>query len=489
MDKSFWLIDPPLEEQEIKKIIESIENQLAVKNIDSIDKILEELELYDIKQAPKLEKKPRRPLDIAEEILKKHPIITTSSGITYRYNSMYWEALEAIALEKLAGEYDSWKDTSKKRCQDTTYYLQRKSLLENIQWRNLKPYQIPFKNGILNTKSWKRRRHRMEDFLETVIPHDYLKDKECPTWLQCLDDWFGKDPDGREKIKALQMFFGYVLLPHAIYKKALLCFGPSNTGKSLVNQILTELVGQRNTCVIPLEKMGDPRTIASIKGKMLNIVGELKYNAMVADGGFKQLVSTEEPVRLDQKFKEAELYVPFCKHAIFTNILPTVNDYTEALFNRLLIIEFRHPIPERKQDKCLINKLRREMVGIALWAARGARVLYKTKGQFIIPDSTKKIIQEYKHEQNPVNLFLEEKCEVNKDSRIPMEDFRKAFAAWHIGRPFTPANLTKMLKSAGHTIKPISTPDGTKRALIDFKLKREDAHYTCDGTDKVERPI
>ena len=54
--------------------------------------------------------------------------------------------------------------------------------------------------------------------------------------------------------------------------------------------------------------MDDPRRCYMLVGKRLNVMTELTTDALMADGGFKTLVSTGEPVLIDPKFKPAFMY-------------------------------------------------------------------------------------------------------------------------------------------------------------------------------------
>jgi phage/plasmid-associated DNA primase len=82
-------------------------------------------------------------------------------------------------------------------------------------------------------------------------------------WLKCLNEWFETE---NEKL-ALQEFFGYLLCPHANYKKALVLVGKSNSGKSVICEIARLLVGSEFTCCIYPEDMNDEYLLGPIKDK------------------------------------------------------------------------------------------------------------------------------------------------------------------------------------------------------------------------------
>jgi uncharacterized protein DUF5906 len=140
-------------------------------------------------------------------------------------------------------------------------------------------------------------------------------------------------------------------MPHAKFKKALVCKGPSNCGKSLVPEIASELVGKDAVCQLGVEHMDDPQRRSILKGKALNVITELSADAIIKDDGFKTLVSTEEPIMIDQKYKPTDAaYTPTAKHIIATNTLPRINDKTEATLGRLLIIVFSRVFSASEQN-------------------------------------------------------------------------------------------------------------------------------------------
>jgi putative DNA primase/helicase len=161
-----------------------------------------------------------------------------------------------------------------------------------------------------------------------------------------------------------------------------------------------------------------PRKLSPLMGKMVNLLTELTSKAMVADGGFKTLVSTEEPLLIDPKFAQPILYAPIAKHVIACNSLPRVTDMSRGFFNRLMLLKFNRVIPEELRDRSIVDKLRREIEGIMSWAIEGARRLYENGGEFT-RSGVRSGNHEYREEQNPVNMFVTECCDSStKTSRI-----------------------------------------------------------------------
>jgi putative DNA primase/helicase len=341
---------------------------------------------------------------------------------------------------------------------------------DKVHWRNLEKYEIPLMNGVIDVRSMSLRSHRKQDYLQSCVPHEYDSSSTCPVWQECLDTYFGGDIDQEAKQDALQEFFGYCLMPHATYKKALLCKGESDCGKSTIPYLLRVLAGQQNCCAVGVESMDDPRKRAPLRGKLVNLLTELTSDAMIADGGFKTLVSTEEPILFDEKFLPPVLDVPIAKHVIVTNVLPTINDRSRGTFNRLLLISFNHVIPLAQQDRAIWDKLRGEIQGILHWALYGAQRLYLNGGTFTSVGRAE--VEEYRASQNPLTEFVQSQCEIDPDAKVGISDFRDRFSNWY-GKRVQPQWFASLVRSAGLEItkNPVYFGQRRDRAVVGVRLQ------------------
>lgn len=392
---------------------------------------------------------------IVEQILSEHRFARDASGCLYRWeqDKGHWvsfspERIRSIAYSKEIKESHS---NPKRRATIASDIIDHPTVqCGDIKWNRLKPSEVPHKDCVLDIATGQTREHSPDDFLDYVLPHEYSPGARCPTWLQCLNEWFSDLGDCDDVIGALQQFFGYCVLPHAKYKKALYLRGEGDTGKSVVEHVLRRLVGFENCTSIVPDKMGDPRAIATIKGKLINLVSELSEDAMVDDGGFKKLVSSEDAVLIDPKFERPFFYSPVCKHVICSNNLPRITDHSKATYNRLLIIPMDKVIPRADQDPMLPQKLEREIQGILNWAIAGARRLMAANGKWSIPGTSIIEVENLAFDNNPVAQFVEEKCEPAINGWITVSDFAYQFNRWHEGRDWTKKTISQRLSKLGY---------------------------------------
>lgn len=327
---------------------------------------------------------------------------------------------------------------------------------EPVEWNQLEDDEIPFADGVYDVVNQTLRPHERADMLDKTLPHKF-PDKAMPpmTWLRCLQDWFPMDrPGNRDKVEALQEFMGYILLGHARYKKAAVLYGESNTGKSLVLKVIGAMVGFQNACSIKLEDMSDPRKVAAIHGKMVNIITEIDEGALIADGGFKQLVSTQEPIQIDPKYVAPYVYSPSCKHIFATNNLPRINDRTNAVFNRLMVCTFERVFEKGERDEDLDRKLMAELPAIIMWAIEGAERLVAARGEFTPFKDSDDVVSEYR-EQDPLMTFIEECCTETGNMRDGVEigKFTEAFNLHKGGKKWTRQTMGILLANLPGTDK------------------------------------
>ena len=399
--------------------------------------------------------------DISKMVTRDHSVMVDKTGRIWNYNARYWENIPERQLRAWALEHDFHEKPSRSRQNEAVDLTMSSTYTSEIPWRQLGPLEVPCHNGMVNVATCEVRPHRKEDYLEAVIPHAYDPACKPKLWLQVLDDYFGEsaanagfeDPDGQAKIDVIQEFFGYILLPHARYKAALICHGERDCGKSQVADVAKLLVGKGNYCVIGLDKFGDPRACAPIVGRMLNAVGDIPQDALMDDGGFKNLVSTGDAITIDPKNVHPFEYIPFCKHLICCNSLPQINDQTDAAWSRMRLVHFTRTFRRSEQKRDLIDALGLEMPGILAWAVEGADRLVRNSGHFTPISQSDKMLDDARRDANPPATFIAEEMSENSEegSYTAMDEVRERFAKWW-RKPFTPIWFGRRVKSAGHKI-------------------------------------
>lgn len=397
--------------------------------------------------------------------------LTEDTATVFWHNGTYWQEQSEAALANLA-----LGDGCSSRAQRTEFIdgLRASTYLAAHKWGRVDDREIPFRNGVLDVLTGELRNHRQHDYLERVLPYDYDEKASAPAWQKALSDWFGElAGDEGGIVRPLQEFFGYACMSHAKWKKALLVYGPSDSGKSLIGFVLALMVGRDQTCSLPLEQMDDPQARAVIVGKALNLLTEITTSALIADGGFKTLISTEEPILINAKYKPPFSYYPTAKHLFITNNLPGLSDRTEGVINRLAVIPMRRVFTKSEKDERLPEKLAAEIPGILAWSVQGAKRLIEQRGQFSEAADSAVVLEELRRKANAVIEFVELRLTPSETAATPISKLLPEFARWKGGKAPTVKALAGMLRAAGKTVKVVHRGRLVVSCLVGYELNTE----------------
>ena len=406
---------------------------------------------------------------IADSILEAEVLMADRHGLVYLHDGRCWERLTDFELQTLIWRAAGSAAEQPAKRAATAQLVALKTAAPDLSWGRVADHEIACFDGVLDLLTNEIRPHRPENFIEQTLAQDYDAGAVSPTWSACLEKWFGSADDDRAM--ALQEFAGYICMSHAKYKKALLLYGPGDTGKSVAVWVLQELVGPSATCSLSVEAMDDPVRLPVIRGKLLNVISELSGKALVRDSGFKTLISTEEPVFLNPKWEHPLMYLPRAKHVIATNELPHLAGRTVEIFNRLLIIKMDRIIEAVEQDRDLLKLLGAEMPGIFAWAIGGARVLLKRGGEFTIPIGREEVLTGWRRETNPVLDWLDDNLRRRPGSRLPFATVAVA-ASERMRRSVTAVEVGKAAKELGLSVKTARPTPGVNavRCILDHEI-------------------
>lgn len=266
-------------------------------------------------------------------------------------------------------------------------------------------------------------------------------------WTKYLNEWFETE---NEKL-ALQEFFGYILCPHANYKKALVLVGDSNTGKSVICEIARFIVGSEFTCSIPPDEMNDSWSLSSIKNKKLNIVWDTITSKSLVESGFKQIISGE-PIQIDRMYTGLEVILPIVKHIVLMNKIPRIKD-SDDLFGRLSVLRMDKVIDIWNQNPGLIS-LKEELPEIIKWSQEGLARLDSNNGKFTSVTynetdsdfedlSLTEMISDFLIHSNKIKL-------VGEDGEIPIHLFKTLFEEFAKIEPISYVSIGRTMRNLGY---------------------------------------
>lgn len=294
-------------------------------------------------------------------------------------------------------------------------------------------------NGTLDTHRFRLLPHDARYRLTTKVPIEWSETAQCERWETFLSELFRDDIDREQKIRFLQEFAGYCLVPDVSQHKFLWLIGGGGNGKSVFLNILRRLIGEANVSNAHLDRLDDKGVRAELQGKLVNISSEMSAEVTIADGYLKEIVAGDV-IEAERKYKPSFSFRPYVRLIGATNHLPRLLDTSDGFFRRAVVIQFNRQFTGEECDPLLEEKLVAELPGILRWAVDGLRRL-RSRGHFEIPPSSNALLARYRVEADPVALFAEERLERSSDGRVRTADLYDHYEAWRERNGFNRLNI------------------------------------------------
>lgn len=355
----------------------------------------------DAETAPRREKEEScKEVNIPEEVPKKH-IATKKNcdqiadeimrvvdfclidGMLHYYNSeyRYWK----IITEANAQEIFRRIVPKKLRGFITNYTINEvygwiKVEAPEITGEELsqRKFYLNFLNGAINWQTMERADNPQSLYFEYVlqceIPDmEYAKkryvDSEYKRYMRML---FSNDLDEQ---KAIEEIIGLVCSHIRDKKLAVFLYGPSNTGKSVLLNLMSRVVGREYTTSISFSQMSEEFAVAQLCGKWLNISGEISGATNKRLDILKSLTGND-PVTVCFKGKN---HFEMRNNAFLLfacNTLPKVDvESVQSVFERILIFDCSNVVERSMWRADLVDTLFNEADIIMYRAIKGLRRL------------------------------------------------------------------------------------------------------------------
>lgn len=268
-------------------------------------------------------------------------------------------------------------------------------------------------NGVIDLRTGNLIEHNKSLLLNKYSDIEYKK--EYPLlFVNFLHDIF---EDNEEIIDYIQKVLGYAMTGSTKEQKAWFFVGDGSNGKSLLLQIINEVLGDY-AATSSAELLLDKKTqsanlseVARLKGIRTVITSESKLGDKLNESAVKSLTSGNDKITARFLYANEFEFYPKMKVFMATNHEPIIRGTDNGIWRRIVKVPFRRIFKEDEQDKELIDKLRQEKSAILNWLVEGC--LKWQKEGLKEPECIKNEIKEYRTEMDLVATWMEECCEVN----------------------------------------------------------------------------
>lgn len=276
------------------------------------------------------------------------------------------------------------------------------------------------------------------------IPCRLNPEAVCPKWDAFLENACPQDA------LTLQEMFGLSLTYDRSFNAFFVVYGPSGTGKSTCLNVLQRL-NLGTVSQVSLGRFGERFFIYPLSRNRVNIVHDMD-SIYEGDGSVSlreavlKSVASGESLEIEQKHKNARTDYLRSLCVFGTNQLPRFADRSEAIGQRMRIIQFPNVFRGKEgQVRNLHESLFKELEGILIWALKGYGELLAS-GRNAISESTTagELKASAIKDARPEIQFCEECLEKDEFSGyVPTLEIYQAYSRFCLARGYSPAGMSK----------------------------------------------
>jgi len=302
---------------------------------------------------------------------------------------------------------------------------------------------INFKNTMFDVKNWKAVEHspnfyamnQIDIAIDKNIPLEEKEDKH-PVFTKFMSQSIPKLDD----LEMLLQYLGLCLTKDATFQLFMIITGESNTGKSVVCNLISRIVGSKNKSALSLEDVAFSKfRVAGLNHKLINVCSDISGGAIKDPSTIKQ-VTGEDEITVEHKGQTPFTMRSYAKFIFSCNELPKfTGEKSKAMYNRLRILEMN--IVAKEKDRNLLSKLEKEKEYIVYTLLRALHRAYKNN-EITESEKSKKLTGRLEEQSDSIVCFINQCMEVAPKNKIGTTDCYRAYRTFCEDEGRTPHNKT-----------------------------------------------
>jgi putative DNA primase/helicase len=285
-----------------------------------------------------------------------------------------------------------------------------------------------------------------------------------PVWKDFIADTFAGEPDLAHYV---QSFLGMAIIGEVREQVFAFFNGAGANGKSTLLNVIQRILGTGDTgytIAVPANMFlagadrRHPAEIAALQGVRLAATSEIEEGQNFAEARVKLLTGSD---MISARFMGGNFFTFRPSHTIImlSNHEPEVQSGGDAFWRRIKKVPFSNVVPISERDPELEAKLMNEAPGILAWIIDGT-LAYLANG-LTEPQAVKVATKVYANEQDTVQMFIDDMCELGNPNaqhmQVNVAKFRSEYETWCRQNAYEPVGaktLTQRLRAHGvHSTK------------------------------------
>lgn len=284
-------------------------------------------------------------------------------------------------------------------------------------------------NGTVNLLDGTLLTHSYVHLLSRQTAVTYDKNAGCPEWCKFINNVMGGDED---KIAYIQRALGYSVTGLTKEHCFFLLHGKGGNGKSTLLETIRYVLGDYVGNLANESLLLSVRTIRSdivrLQGQRVVTTSELKEQTRPLDEALIKALTAGDMQTVRESGKNEIDFTPQLKLFVATNHLPTIKGIDDGIWRRVRLISFDKSFSAKECDKDLLEKLKSEASGVLNWLIEGCQQWHEVG--LNEPEVIRRAISLFRSDSNPVQLFLEDRCEARAGAKIQLKEMHKKYIDW-----------------------------------------------------------
>ncbi|HHM2862518.1 TPA: phage/plasmid primase, P4 family [Staphylococcus aureus] len=274
----------------------------------------------------------------------------------------------------------------------------------DIKEKTNSPYLIPVRNGVFNRKTKQLESFTPDYIFTSKIDTSYVRQDIVPEingWN--IDRWIEEIAcNDNQVVKLLWQVINDSMNGNYTRKKAIFFVGDGNNGKGTFQELLSNVIGYSNIASLKVNEFDERFKLSVLEGKTAVIGDDVPVGVYVDDSSNFKSVVTGDPVLVE--FKNKPLYRATFKCTVIqsTNGMPKFKDKTGGTLRRLLIVPFNANFNGIKENFKIKEDYIKNQQVLEYVLYKAINLDFET---FDIPDASKKMLEVFKEDNDPVYGF------------------------------------------------------------------------------------
>jgi putative DNA primase/helicase len=320
------------------------------------------------------------------------------------------------------------------------------------------PWLFNVANGTLDLTTGTLRPHDPDDLITRISPVSYDPEAALELWDSTLS--YALDGE-REVMDFLQLLAGASLSGAEVDHSIAFVHGPGASGKTTITEAIRSAMGDYavtadfSTFLRKSVSSGPSPEILSLRGARLVTSVEVDKGQALAEGLVKQMTGGDTVKARGVYARKAEEFTPTFTLWLVANDAPVIDQDDSGTWRRMVRVPFDRVVPEDERDPTLKLRLKDPAIGgpaVLAWLVKGCLKWQSLGMKMPQPERVKVATESYRESMDPLEPFIDEACELGPDLKVTAADLWSAYLSHcktYRTRPIRQRDWVAKLKSRG----------------------------------------